>query len=178
MKTAEGIIAEVKDILSTTWQVRNGIKVPEPESVTLGNDAVLLSEGTVLYADMADSTALVNGFKDWFAAEVYKSYLVAASHVIRRNSGTITAFDGDRVIAVYYGATKNSSAAKTALQLNWAVDEINKALKAKYPNSAHVGGGKGAIQGHTRVSDGNPTSRSIGDRPSPQSRRPSTRAEA
>jgi class 3 adenylate cyclase len=101
----------------------------------LGNDAVML-EGTVLYADMADSTALVDGFKDWFAAEVYKSYLVAASHIIRKNSGEITAFDGDRVMAVYVGGTKNTSAAKTALQLNWAVNEINAALKSIYPNSA------------------------------------------
>ena len=135
MKTAQQIIGEVKEIFATPkWQTRNGTKVPEPEDVKLGNDAVLL-DGTVLYADMADSTALVNGHKDWFAAEVYKSYLVAACHVIRNNSGVITAFDGDRVMAVYIGDYKNSSAAKTALQLNWAVSEINAALKAAYPNS-------------------------------------------
>ena len=135
MKTAQEIIAEVKDVLSTAWKTRNGTKVPEPEDVKLGNDAVLL-DGTVLYADMADSTGLVNGYKDWFAAEVYKSYLVAACNVIRNNSGSITAFDGDRVMGVYIGDTKNSSAAKTALRLNWVVGEINAALKAKYPNSA------------------------------------------
>ncbi len=135
MKTAQEIIAEIKDVLTTTWKTRKGIKVPEPEAVKLGNDAVLL-DGTVLYADMADSTALVSGYKDWFAAEVYKSYLVAACHVIRNNSGAITAFDGDRVMAVYIGDAKNSSAAKTALQINWVVNEINTALKASYPNSA------------------------------------------
>ena len=137
MKSAQEIVAEVKEILATKWQTRKGTKVPEPEDTKLGNDAVLL-EGTVLYADMADSTALVNGFKDWFAAEVYKCYLVAACHVIRNNSGAITAFDGDRVMAVYIGDSKNSSAAKTALQLNWVVTEINAALKAAYPNSAFV----------------------------------------
>jgi class 3 adenylate cyclase len=135
MKTAQEIVAEVKDILATTWKTRKGTKVPEPEDIKLGNDAVLL-DGSVLYADMADSTALVNGYKDWFAAEVYKSYLVAACHVIRNNSGVITAFDGDRVMAVYIGDSKNSSAAKTALQLNWVVAEVNAALKAAYPNSA------------------------------------------
>ena len=134
MKTAQEIIAEVKEILATKWETRKGTKVPEPEDIKLGNDAVLL-DGTVLYADMADSTALVNGYKDWFAAEVYKCYLVAACHVIRNNSGAITAFDGDRVMAVYIGSSKNSSAAKTALQLNWVVIEINTALKAAYPNS-------------------------------------------
>ena len=135
MKTAEEIIAQVKEILATKWETRKGTKVPEPEDIKLGNDAVML-EGTVLYADMADSTELVNGYKDWFAAEVYKCYLVAACHIIRNNSGEITAFDGDRVMAVYIGDSKNSSAAKTALQLNWVVTEINTALKAAYPNSA------------------------------------------
>jgi class 3 adenylate cyclase len=135
MKTAVEIIADVKEILNTQWKTRSGNKVPESENVTLGNDAVEL-EGVVLYTDMADSTELVDGFKDWFAAEVYKCYLVAASHIIRNNSGVITAFDGDRVMAVYIGESKNSSAAKTALQLNWAVIEINAALKAKYPTTA------------------------------------------
>lgn len=135
MKTADEIIDEVKKILRTKWETRKGIKVPEPEDIRLGNDAVTL-DGTVLYADMADSTGLVNGYKDWFAAEVYKSYLVAACYVIRNNSGVITAFDGDRVMAVYVGDSKNSMAAKSALQLKWVVSEINTSLKAAYPNSA------------------------------------------
>jgi class 3 adenylate cyclase len=135
MKTAQEIISEVEEILSTKWKNRDGVKIPEPEDIQLGNDAVSL-EGTVLYADMADSTGLVNGFKNWFAAEVYKSYLVAASHLIRNNSGVITAFDGDRVMGVYIGSGKNSAAAKTALQINWAVDKINTSLKTAYPNSS------------------------------------------
>jgi class 3 adenylate cyclase len=135
VKTGKEILAEVKDTLATKWQTRKGAKVPEPEDIKLGNDAVLL-DGTVLYADMADSTALVKGFKDWFAAEVYKSYLVAACHIIRNNGGSITAFDGDRVMAVYIGSLKNSAAAKTALQLNWVLTQINTAIKAAYPNTS------------------------------------------
>lgn len=135
MKTAKEIIAEVKEILATKWKTRDVTDVSEPEDVSLGNDAVQM-DGTVLYADMADSTALVNGYKNWFAAEVYKSYLVAACHLIRNNSGTITAFDGDRVMAVFIGDRKNSAAAKTALQIGWARNAINTELKTAYPNSA------------------------------------------
>jgi class 3 adenylate cyclase len=135
MKTAKEIIAEVKEILAIKWETRKGTKVPDPEDIGLGNDSVSL-EGTVLYADMADSTALVDGYKNWFAAEVYKCFLIASCHLIRNNLGTITAFDGDRVMAVYIGNRKNSQAAKTALQINWARKEVNVALKAAYPNSA------------------------------------------
>jgi class 3 adenylate cyclase len=97
----------------------------------------LAIEGTVLYADLTDSTGLVNSFKDWFAAEIYKCYLVAACHIIRNNGGSITAFDGDRVMAVYIGDLKNSSAAKTALQISFIVKEINSAIKKRYPNTAY-----------------------------------------
>ena len=136
MKTAQEIVAEIRNVLNTGWKDRDAHKVPKLEDIQLGDNEAVSLEGTVLYADMADSTNLVNGFKNWFAAEIYKSYLVAACHVIRNNSGAVTAFDGDRVMAVYIGGQKNSDAAKTALQLNWAVTKINAAIKSKYPNTS------------------------------------------
>ena len=73
---------EVTDILRTKWTYRDGKKVPEASDVKLGNDAVTL-EGTVLYADLSGSTAMVDGYKDWFAAEIYKAYLVCAAKIVR-----------------------------------------------------------------------------------------------
>ncbi len=136
MKSSDDILSEVNNILGTKWSTRQGQKVPEAEDIRLGNDAVLL-DGTVLYADMTDSTGLVDGYKNWFAAEVYKSYLSAACHIIRNNSGIVTAFDGDRVMAVFIGKTKNSSAAKSALQINFIVREINAKIKSTYPSTSY-----------------------------------------
>src|SRR5664279_4286309 len=98
------------------WQRRAGEKVPEPKDVTFGTDAVTM-DGTVLYADLRDSTGLVNGWKDWFAAEVYKNYLHCAAKIIRSEGGEITAYDGDRIMAVYLGGRKNTSAVRTALKI-------------------------------------------------------------
>jgi len=137
MKTGAEIIEEAKQIFKTQWSKRNGDKVPEPEDLQLGNDAVLL-EGTVLYADLVDSTGLVQGFKDWFAAEVYKVYLKSACYLIQNNNGNITAFDGDRVMAVYVGTSKNTSAAKTALQITYIVKELNSLIKESYPSTAYT----------------------------------------
>jgi class 3 adenylate cyclase len=137
MSLTADISAEVDEIFKTQWKTREGDKVPEPENVKLGNDAVLL-DGTVLYADLADSTVMVNSKPNWFAAEVYKSYLVSACRVIRANGGEITAFDGDRVMAVYIGNTKNTSAAKTALQISYVVSQIiNPKIAAKYPDQRY-----------------------------------------
>lgn len=132
---ANDVLQEVKAIFGNKWQTRQGRKVPEANEVQFGNDAVSIN-GTVLYADMMDSTGLVNGFKPWFAAEIYKAYLIAACRVIGKHGGELTAFDGDRVMAVFIGDYKNTSAVKASLQINYIVDQINSSIRSAYPNTA------------------------------------------
>lgn len=138
MALRDDLNKEVKTILAISWQERDGQKVPEAEDIQLGNDAVKLS-ATVLYADLAESTNLVDKHKASFAAEVYKSYLHCSSKIIRDEGGMITAFDGDRVMAVFLGKSKNTSAASCALKINHAVVEIiNPAIKAEYPKTQYT----------------------------------------
>lgn len=129
---------QVKEIFATKWQVREGSKVPEAEDVKLGNDAVTL-DATVLYADLAESTNLVDNYKPEFAAEIYKSYLHCASKIIQFKGGVITAFDGDRIMGVFIGNSKNTSAVRCALGINHAVVKIiNPALKNEYTKTSFV----------------------------------------
>lgn len=128
----------VQNVLDEQWERRAGQKVPDPENVPLKNLAVEL-DATVLYADLAGSTKMVKTYKDWFATEAYKSYLYCASKIIRARGGTITAYDGDRVMGVFLGDNKNSAAAKSALQINWATKNIvNARIKKKYPKTSLV----------------------------------------
>lgn len=139
MGIAKVLESDVADIFATQWSMRKGEVVPEAEDIRLGNDAVTLEEAAVLYADLADSTELVQQRKSHFAAEVYKTFLHCASKIIKNNQGQITAFDGDRVMAVFIGSTKRSNAAKAALNINHAVQKIiNPALKAEYPSNDYV----------------------------------------
>lgn len=129
---------EVDAILKTKWESRDGYVVPSTETIQLGNDAVKLN-GTVFYADLADSSGLVQGHKSWFAAEVYKCYLACACRIIRSLGGEITAFDGDRVMAVFIGDTPNTAAAKAGLKLNWVVDKIlNPKIKQSFPDVTYA----------------------------------------
>jgi len=136
--------SEVKKIFRESWTQRDGEVVPEPEDLKLGNDAVNL-DATVLYADMSGSTNLVDTYKSTFAAEIYKTYLVCTARIIKDEGGTITAYDGDRIMGVYIGKSKNTSAVRTALRINGAVwNVIKPALKNQYPktefNLKHVVG--------------------------------------
>lgn len=127
----------VKNTHRAAWSSRAGQSVPDVDSLTLKNEAVKFS-GTVLYADLAESTDMVRSYTDWFAAEVYKNYLYCAARIIRSCGGEITAYDGDRVMAVFMGNAKNSNAARAALRINYAVQEIlQPAIDAAYTDNSY-----------------------------------------
>lgn len=137
MSLGDELKYEVRDIFRKTWATRDGIVVPDTENLQMGNDAVKL-DAVVLYADLADSTTLVDNYEAEFAAEVYKTYLHCTAKIIRDEGGEITAYDGDRIMAIYLGDYKRSSAARTALKINYAVKEIiNPALAQQYPNKSY-----------------------------------------
>jgi class 3 adenylate cyclase len=124
MSLIEELTERASDIFSSQWDARDGQVVPDPDDVTLGNEAVEFEEAAILYADLSGSTVMVDTKKWTFAAEVYKAYLYAAARIIRDCDGEITAYDGDRIMAVFLGDSKNSNAAITALKINWAVRNI------------------------------------------------------
>ena len=78
------------------------------------HDEALEFRRYALYADMADSTLLVDNQKVNVAAETYKSYMACAAHIIKDAGGTITAYDGDRVMGIFIGEQKNTSAARSS----------------------------------------------------------------
>jgi class 3 adenylate cyclase len=139
MSLKDDLDSDVAGIFRALWTERDGQKVPEAEDVTLGsNDAVKLT-ATVLYADLADSTELVDGYQKTFAAEIYKSFLHCAAKIVREQGGTITAYDGDRIMAVYIGSAKNTSAVRSALKINFAMQEIVwPALRKQYGSETYI----------------------------------------
>lgn len=135
MGLKDDINAEVCKILKERWTEREGTIVPESDDIKLNNDGVWL-EATMLYADMADSTEMVDSYQQQFSAEIYKCFLHAAAKVIKSESGAITAYDGDRIMAVYIGNSKNTSAVRTALKINYVrIKVINPAIISQYPKT-------------------------------------------
>lgn len=132
MALKDDLESQVGIIFESQWTSRDGQVVPAPGDVKLGNDAIKL-KGTVLYADLSESTTMVEKKKAHFSAEVYKAFLHCAAKVIKQFGGTITAYDGDRIMAVFLGDSKNTSAAKTGLKLNWVCKNlIQPAINKQY----------------------------------------------
>jgi len=138
MGLKDDLLKEVKATFSSQWEVQSTANVSAPEDLRLNaNHAKDLETATVLYADLDGSTNMVNNY-DWrFSAEVYKTYLRCAAEVIRSENGIITAYDGDRVMAVFTGGSKNTTAVRCALKINYAVVEIvQPAMKTQYPSKS------------------------------------------
>ena len=137
MALGDNLGSEVGKIIQEGWRTKDRRGVPKLTDLELSNDAATL-EGTVLYADLDDSTRLVDTEPPEFAAHVYKCFLTCAARIIHSENGTITAYDGDRIMAVYTGGNKDDRAARTALKINFAVREIvNPAIRHEYPTSSH-----------------------------------------
>ncbi|HEX8211618.1 MAG TPA: hypothetical protein VF584_15705 [Longimicrobium sp.] len=138
MGLSDDLNAQVRKIFKEQWTERDGTVVPTSNDVQLANAAVKL-QATVLYADLDGSTNLVDRFTPQFAAEVYKTFLYCAAKVIRGEGGEITAYDGDRIMAVFLGNLKDPNAARAALKLNYACTRIiQPALQAQYPNYTYT----------------------------------------
>lgn len=133
MSFADDVRAGVDDVLGVTWNTRQGTVVPETEDIALSDGAVEL-DATYLYADLADSSSLGQTVKDAIASKVVRAYLNAASRILRHYHGEIRSFDGDRVLAIFIGGSKNTQATRAALALNWAVDKVlDPELKKRWP---------------------------------------------
>lgn len=131
------LLEELKSVVATifrdAWEVTSGRVVPVPSSVGLGNKAIEFDTATVLYADLDGSTSMVDKRKWQFSAEIYKTYLHCAAKIIKAQDGVITAYDGDRIMAIFIGDRKCSRAATAGLQLNNVVRHVvNPAIKAQY----------------------------------------------
>ncbi|MBP9155915.1 MAG: adenylate/guanylate cyclase domain-containing protein [Xanthomonadales bacterium] len=134
MSFATDIESEVKRIFRQQWVTSKTTAVPEPDDIALErNVAKSIDDGTVLYADLSGSTNMVLSYSPSFAAEVYRAYLYSAAQIIRNEDGVVTAYDGDRVMAVFLGKSPNTNAARCALKINYAVKTIiNPAIATQY----------------------------------------------
>lgn len=124
MALGDILAADVNKIFKETWLVRKGQIVPEPEGIKLGNEAVEFERVTVLYADLSGSTKLVDASSWQFAAGIYKAFLLCAAKLIRVEGGTITSYDGDRVMGVFVGDGQVTNAVRCGLKINYAVEYI------------------------------------------------------
>lgn len=139
MTLKDDLTLEVTQIFKENWSVEKTKGVPDPAQLRLSNHAKDLETATVLYADLDGSTNMVDGYSWQFSAEVYKAYLRCAARIIAAEDGVVTAYDGDRIMAIFTGDSKNTSAVRAAMKINHAVVKIIRpALTAQYTKTNFI----------------------------------------
>jgi adenylate cyclase len=153
----ETVRSNVDDLLAAAWSTRDGTVVPTTDSVVMKNGAVVV-DATYLYADLANSSKAAHVLKKEVTAKIFRVYLNAATRIIRHYGGEIRSFDGDRVMGIFIGESKNTNAAKAGLGINWAVSEVIKPkLAAKWADLSSnwaIGHGVGVDTGQAFIARG------------------------
>ena len=124
MALSDDVTSDISGVLGQSWDARDGLVVPETANVVLAGGGVNI-KATILYSDLADSTNLAMWDRR-VAGRVFKAFLAATTRIIRSQGGQIRSFDGDRVMGVFVGDSKNSSAVKAALRINWMFTYVLK----------------------------------------------------
>ena len=135
MALKEDLAIEVNSIFEASWNEVIGKIIPSPSDIGLGNNAKYLEEAVVLYADLDGSTNMVDEKKWQFSAEIYKTFLHCAAKLVKDEDGTITAYDGDRIMAIYIGENRYDRAIRTGLKLKWIVTNIIRPAMKKQWNT-------------------------------------------
>lgn len=133
MGIADDLDTVIAAILREPLDIREARSVPDVENVALKGGGVSLV-ATFLYADLYDSTILAAEFPSQTTAKVIRAFLGCMSRLVRSCGGEIRSFDGDRVMGVFIGDSKNTSAARCALQMNYVVQQqLAPTLAAAFP---------------------------------------------
>lgn len=124
MVTNEAFLRDRVDTLfDTTFDVRDGRVVPQSSDVALKDGAVKV-EAAFLYADLAGSAYLSKTCPWSTTAKIIRAFLDCSTRLIIKHGGVVRSFDGDRVMGIFIGDSKNSSASICGREIHWAVRKI------------------------------------------------------
>ena len=132
MNLYEQVQQDVAGVIDAQWYIRARKTVPPREKVPLRRGGLKL-DATFLYADVVGSSWLAKSLHPTVAAKFFRSFLKASTRLIIANEGKVIGIDGDRVLGLFHGESKNDRAVKCGLQINWAVQRvIKKSFVTKY----------------------------------------------
>jgi class 3 adenylate cyclase len=139
MALLEELNGKIDAYVKQPYEIEETTIVPDTDTakLTFGNKG-LTCEYAFLFMDIRKSSQLHEQYGFTKAAKIYQSFHDINVRVIEENSGSVRAFDGDRVMGVFVGPSKNSNAVKAAMQIQWAIRNI---LNPKLETKITCGGG-------------------------------------
>jgi class 3 adenylate cyclase len=139
------LVDDLKNKIAAYFKEKYEIKpttiVPSTDysKLTFGNTA-LTAELTFLFIDIRKSSELHDTYGYEHAARIYQSFHDICLRIINSRDGNVRAFDGDRIMGVFSGESKNDNAVEAAMNIRWAISNIlNSQFKPAYAISIGIG---------------------------------------
>ncbi|RCW24681.1 class 3 adenylate cyclase [Ciceribacter lividus] len=145
----------VETLFRTEFDQRDGRVVPTTEDVVLKNGAVKI-DAAFLYADLAGSAKLSKACPWSTTAKIIRAFLDCSTRLIIKHGGHVRSFDGDRVMGVFIGDSKNSNASICGREIHWSVRKIiqpaaTKQFKSISDNGIEIRNCSGIDVGNVRA---------------------------
>lgn len=131
MALKDDLVNEVNNFFQGDYSITQGRKVPDVSDIQFGKLGTEV-ELAMMFIDIRESTKILDNFRRQTGAKMYKSFLYGVIKIIRVNGGEVRSFNGDGVLAAFYGDSKCTNSTKAALQLSWFVKEILRPKLARY----------------------------------------------
>lgn len=149
MATKDDLQKKVNDFFKEKYEIEKTTIVPSTDysKLTFGNKG-LIADLTFLFVDIRKSSLLHDTYGHINAARIYQSFHDINSTLIKYRDGFVRAFDGDRIMGVFSGNSKNNNAVLSALNIRWAVGEI---LNKHFQNNTGISIGIGIDTGETLI---------------------------
>jgi class 3 adenylate cyclase len=144
MSLIEDLKNKIRAFAKEPYTVDETTIVPDTDysKLTFGNKGVTC-DFAFLYIDIRNSSKLHEKYGFIKAAKIYQSFHEINVSIINNNSGSVRAFDGDRVLGVFAGSTKNGNAVLAAMKIQWAIRNLlNPTLETQITCGAGIDYGK------------------------------------
>lgn len=125
MSLKDDLTETVDQITADPYDVRRSSKVPATTDVLYGQGVSIAA--TYLYADMVDCSGLnaaCGPDEVATAAKVIRLFLDVSVRIIKSHGGEIRSFDGDRVMGIFVGDSRQDRAVMSAMQIKWACQKL------------------------------------------------------
>lgn len=123
------------DFFSGEYEIVDGRVVPVVEDLKFGKVGKEI-ELAMLFVDIRHSTKIVENIRRTTAARMYQTFLSGVSRIVRSKGGNIRSFNGDGLLAVFDGDSKNTNSTEAALKIVWFCREVlSKKMQAYFANN-------------------------------------------
>ena len=120
--------AKIDELMELDYDVQAIFHVPSKKDATFGDKASSITAACLLI-DIRNSSAMLQGYKKSYVANLLKSFHYICIKTIRENCGEVRSFNGDSSLAIFTESACCDNAVSSAFAIKYYMNLI---LKPKY----------------------------------------------